>query len=507
MSMGRLFSENRTKDMRKNNINLDISIKKSYKAYLQASKEYNELQEDIFNKGEEKDLPPTLSSLILKDTHHQVFYTILSYYRERLLNLNMLFNGSTNIMTHINPKMSMYVKTGRIAKHLGRRRSTIRERLRRLEKAGIIQVVFHGHKRPIEIIFEKNTCLVYNKSDINSTIKSKFLKCSNPKPYETKGQKPYSKEGTLTEPIYNITITSDVLKGANSQRINTKTDDLQDFINIQSFQHDLKNTKKFSEPTEKITEPTEANRGTEKERKKVPQKKERKNKSLKEIRAERLEEKKQRSAYKRMTDAEKKRYNAEKKAQYKLNRPAELSKRKKDALIHYSLAFYGYLKENLFQDKYFTPHYRKEVLNYIAKHYFASAKSTKAMDNLLANYKKRVDISKKWIENYKGADGSKFDTTFFFPKAYLDIEKTYSKAFSFANTEKFIKQQNEWNKIKGYNTKTNEKLRHKLNKISRELENGFIDYDTALQKVKSLTYNSEEYVKQLNARYFGIYKS
>ncbi len=130
------------------------------------------------------------------------------------------------------------------------------------------------------------------------------------------------------------------------------------------------------------------------------------------------------------------------------------------------------------------------------------------MERLLENYKKRVDISKKWISNFTNqADGRQFDRTHFFPKAYLDIQKTYSKAFSFANTKGFIKNEENWKKLNGYNRNTKDKERHKFNKIARELENGFINYDNALIKVKSITNKTDEYIKQLNARYFGMYKN
>ena len=55
----------------------------------------------------------------------------------------------------------------------------------------------------------------------------------------------------------------------------------------------------------------------------------------------------------------------------------------------------------LFSDKYLSPHYRTDILNYISKHYFAKAKSVKEMEFLIGKYKKRVDISRKWIEKYK----------------------------------------------------------------------------------------------------------
>ena len=127
--------------MKRNIIQPEVAVKLSLKAYMSAKKEFNQRQEELFNKDKTNHFPATVKALQLKETHHQVFYTIINYYRDKVQDLNKFFNGSSSIMTHVNPKRSMYVTTGRIAAHLERSNATIRKRLSRLEEAGIIKVV------------------------------------------------------------------------------------------------------------------------------------------------------------------------------------------------------------------------------------------------------------------------------------------------------------------------------------------------------------------------------
>jgi len=465
----------------------DVAVKLSIKAYQQAVKLFNEKQEqDFLNKR--KDIKAkTVKSLLLKEEHHQVFYTIINYYKDKLETLNQFFNGSDNIMTHVAPRASMMLVTGRLAKHLQRANNTIRERLRRLEKAGVITVIFHGNKKPLEIIFNKNICIIYDKANPDYIPKSNFISLSDTDFFGINSIKANHKESTFSGTEYNITITE---RGVLPEKKHNNPDRATGGQNI--FIH-----------TEIISGTTEKSGTTEaeilKKRKKVPAKKEKVN-YVKLARQRKSEERKERAKLRQMT-------SEEKKERYNTQRAEELKRRKEEALQHYSYEFYAYLIANLFPDKYLAPHYRQETLDYIAKYYFSKARTIQSMDVWLKEYKKRIDISKKWIDAYRSPNNERFDTTYFFPKAYLDIEKTGRKSLSFVNTRRFTKKGKDWEKINGYNRKTNEQLRHKLNKIARELENGFINYDTALEKVKSLTNKTDEYVKQLHARYFGIYKT
>ncbi len=484
--------------MKRNIIEPNVAVKLSLKAYMSAKKEFNQKQEELFNKDKTNHFPATVKALQLKETHHQVFYIIINYYREKLENLNKLYNGSGNIMTHVNPKRSMHVTTGRIAAHLERSNATIRKRLSRLEEAGILNVVFHGHKKPLEIIFNKNVCIIFDKCNLENISKSKFLKEEQSGIYSINNEKVQNKESTISGTYNNITIT--------------KTTETTEADIEKSTNNLTPNSKILKKPGTTETDHTKLeNRESSlrelKERKKVPAKKERKGRTIKEIRAAKFQELKEKAVRKQMTDAERKQYSLEKREKYNSDRASELQKRKAEALKHYSLEFFAYLMSALFSDKYLSPHYRRDTLNYISKYYFSKAKSITEMENLLTNYKKRIDISEKWIQTYRSKENKKFDTTYFFPKAYLNIEKTGKQYLSFANTEKFIKQGQTWDKINGYNRKTDQLLRHKLNKIAREMENGFINYDTALEKVKSLSSKTDEYVKQLNAKHFGMYKT
>ena len=143
----------------------DVAVKLSIRAYQNAAKAFNEQQEKDFQNRKKDFKVKTVKSLLLKEEHHQVFYTIINYYKEKLENLNALFQGSASITTHIAPNASMMLTTGRLAKHLQRANNTIRARLKRLEKAGVITVIFHGHKKPLEIIFNKDICIIYDKGN------------------------------------------------------------------------------------------------------------------------------------------------------------------------------------------------------------------------------------------------------------------------------------------------------------------------------------------------------
>lgn len=487
--------------MKRNIIQPEVAVKLSLKAYMSAKKEFNKKQEELFKKGKQNFLPATVKALQLKETHHQVFYTIINYYRDKVHDLNRFFNGSSSIMTHVNPRRSMHVTTGRIAAHLERSNATIRKRLSRLEEAGIIKVVFHGHKKPLEIIFNKNVCIIFDKCNLENISKSKFLKDEESGIYSFIDGKVQNKESTISGTYNNITITktseiteTDIQLSTNNLISKLLKNSGTTEADLNSYSNDLaSNERAKAEEEQKI------------EREKVPAKKERKGRTLKQIREERFQELKEKARIRQMTDAEKTQYYKEKNEK---ERTKKIQNLKTEALIHYSLEFFAYLMSALFSDKYLSPHYRIDTLNYISKHYFAKAKSVKEMEFLLTNYKKRVDISKKWIEKYKKeSDKSSFDKTYFYPLAYLDIEKTGKKYLSFINTEKFIKQKNEWGKINGYNRNTDKILIHKMNKIVKELKNGFIDYKTALEKVESLSNKTDEYIKQFNASYFGMYKT
>lgn len=467
--------------MNRNFILPDVAAKLSLKAYIYAAKEFNQKQKVLYESDKIKNKPATLKSLQLKDTHHQVFYVIINYYKNKIKELNEFFGGSTHVMTYILPKRSLHVTTGRIAKHLERSNSTIRKRLARLEEAGLIQVVFHGHKKPLEIIFNKHVCIIYDRRDLKNITKSKFLKSSESDIFGFNEEKVQNKESTeKAGTIYNITITEKA--GTTEAEIS------------QNRKGGV--SKEGSEEEKGI--------GQKKERKKVPEKKERKEQSLKEMREARFRELKEKAKVKQMTTEERAEYYKEKNKESRLKKMRKL---KTDVLVHFSLKFYGYLITELFPDKELSDHYQKDTLNYISKYYFAKAKSVQEMEMLIIKYKKRVDISKKWINNYKNElTGEPFDTDYFYPLAYLDINKTGNQYLSFANTEKFIKQENEWKKMNGYNRSTDKLKLHELNKIFKKLQNGFINYQSALKEVEELSNETDEYIKQFNTRYFGLYK-
>ena len=513
----------------------DVAVKLSIKSFCAAKKIYNEKHKKQFNKTPKEQLFPnltpenlakkkkyenlsqvelkelsesklakkTVNSLLLQDIHFQLYIVLLNYYRDKIINLSSFFNGSANLMTHILPKASMRMKTGQLAAHLGRANNTIRARLRRLEDAGIIRVVFHGNKKPLEIVFNKNICIIYDKTCPEQLPESNFLTSCESVFSDRNDTIANNKKGLITNTIYNNTITKDVshsvsnqcsISALNDSATNKPPQILND--GIQNFF----NKTKTKQNTTKTPNTTRTNPLTKKEISKEKR-------TVGDIRNENLEKLKQKAALKQMNKSEKKDFCCEKRKKERQKHLKNLEQRRKEAKIHYSLIFYGYLIENLFADKYLTPDYRKETLNYIYQHYFSRAKNIEHAKRLWHdNYKKRIDISRMWIHKFRSPEGKKFDTTFFYPKAYIDTDRRGKKILSFANTEKFLIQANEWEKNNGYNRRCDDDTRHKLNKIAREIENGFINYDDALEKVKSLTNDTDEYVKQLNARYFGMYK-
>ncbi len=156
------------------------------------------------------------------------------------------------------------------------------------------------------------------------------------------------------------------------------------------------------------------------------------------------------------------------------------------------------LIDELFEDKknQLTESYLRDLYNYAWKNYFNDCRTMKAVESRYYQYKYRIEIAKKLIENrYKD-----FDKTFFYPLAYLQVEKKGNKHFSFQNTERFWKQKTDWEQKNGYNRKLTPQLRKRLNSIARSVEIGTIDYDSAVQKIKNMTKDSAELLKQFETR-------
>jgi len=190
----------------------------------------------------------------------------------------------------------------------------------------------------------------------------------------------------------------------------------------------------------------------------------------------------------------------------KESRLKDIETRRNQAKRHYAREFTAYLLDKLFSDKYLTVNYREELEDYVFTHYFSKIKyMEQAKNRYFNNLKPRIDLAAQWIARYKSKDGGKFDTTYFFPKAFLDVERSGKGVFSFTNTRKFMENAQNYERLNNYNRKLDKELAHKMHIISRKLENGFIQWDAALEKIKSLTTDTDEYVKQFIARHAGVY--
>ena len=87
MSWG-LLLYNRCKDMKRKINQPDVAVKLSIKAYQKAVKLYNQKQEQDFLNNRKDTKVKTVKALLLKEEHHQVFYTIINYYKDKLETLN-----------------------------------------------------------------------------------------------------------------------------------------------------------------------------------------------------------------------------------------------------------------------------------------------------------------------------------------------------------------------------------------------------------------------------------
>jgi hypothetical protein len=380
---------------------------------------------------------------------------LLNKYHERISKLAGFFK-SPGMISDVIKTRSFHILTGELGAITSRQNNTIRERLRRLEMAGVINVKFHGHKKPLEVIFNKEICLIYDRKNMDYVPKSKFLSDCDSVFLVTYNQIPQDIKGLNDNTYNNITIEE---RGVEN---NCDANENQGVI-FDNLKDTNTKQKQLNAKTAGVSKGVDQN----------------------------------------LSDDS---------ADAKTHTPREndLATRRREAIIHYSKLFFAYLKEKLFPDKYFSPQYEIETLNYIAKKYFASKVQNYTITNFdklwANNYKIRIDIAEKWISRFKAPGGDKFDTTYFYPKSFLDIERRGKGILSFANTEKFLQKSKEYTKINKYR-KLEDEGRQKLNVIARQLENGKIDYQTALEKVKSITRDSDEYIKQLHARWFGIYAS
>lgn len=434
----------------------NINYELSWYSYLQKKQQYNA---SVKNE----------SKLRLKDVHDKMFEIIINDLKEWIVRKNENFPDNTILNQSLRgelPTINFIRKSA--GKMLERHPRTIRERLKRLEQAGIIKVEFHGSKKPLQIRFAPEIAILFDAKNPNYLPKSKYLteeqikksydkffdrKKSNPTTYEKYPTKPDTNYVFPVETVNNnITITKKgVLQKQNTDYYsnNNTSKNIVKTNNTDTFQ-----TKESKQP------PFDE------------------------------EEKKEKSCVKK----EKKDISRNEKVRLQ-------------CIWTYSTLFYGYLTENLFPDKKdkLSSLYRSETIQYIAENYFSRVTSGEHAARLWEfHYKPRIDLAKKEIHKFPIKYNRKFNRDNFYPKAYLNVTKKGKAYYSFANTYEFIKNQQEWNSLNFWNRELKENpSANKFYRILRDVENQKYDYETALEKVRSINMDTNIFSMLLNASFSG----
>lgn len=456
--------------------NYRIAFDLSMKAYKIASKQHN----DKIKYDKEK----------LKDTHYSLYFTILNKLAISLKDNKYKTNAN-----------SLRITRGHLAAIFNRAPQTISNRLKRLEKSRIIALKFHGNKAPIEIIFNPEIALFYDLNDVDFVPKTKFLEINKSILYGSMQQYfSHKKDTEYTSTDINITITDTDLTNTNTgtykkenTRTTEKTTSSPPFM--ETFQSLPKEKAKMAEEMakeislkqkisfEKALQGVMKGVKTENKSKIPAQKKESKVSENESLTINYKE--KQNEIVKEILHKEKQK-NAK-----------TLEDRRFQVRMVYVKMFVHHLIDNLFPHvkNQLTGRYYNELLEYAEQNYFSNCNSMKSLDTRWQQYKYRIDISKKLLKNYKN-----FDTTYFYPLAYLQVTKKGKNYLSFINTEKFWQNNREWKQKNGYNRRLNSDLRQKLNSIARRVELEKISYDDAIVSLKNLSQDNAELIRQFNLR-------
>jgi hypothetical protein len=450
-----------------------IAFNLSMQAYVVASKEYNAK----IDKDKEK----------LKDTHFSLFFQLLKKLSEKVIK---------QPLSELN---KLRITRGELGAIFDRHPQTMSARLKRLELADILKIKFHGHKAPLELILDPNVVLLRDVLDMNFVPKSKFLKISKSVLYESFVKDLDNIKATeLTRTDINITIPDTVVtkrKTGTYQNKETGTHKNTGTPKANCLFSELSPSKK--ETAEQMAKEISSaeNISFEKALHRV-------------MKGVQPENKNQSSAENQQTiPSDNQPLTIDYKAKNqeivheilhkeKQRKAKTLEEKRRQVRLVYVKMFIHYLIDSLFvhTQNQITPKYYKRLTEYVYQNYFADCQTIKSLDYRWEQYKFRVDIAKKSMDDYEN-----FNTDYFYPLAYLKVEKKGKKHFSFQNTEAFWKKQLEWNKIKGYNGIRPDLLK-KLNSIARRVENESLNYDDAIQKIKSLTIDSSELLRQFESR-------
>jgi hypothetical protein len=144
-------------------INPQISYELSLEAFKIAKNEYNN---KVLND----------SKLKLKRNHYQTMVLLIKDLIIWQENKNEIFPDNTILNQALNGQIptinyNTTIKSIQTDSH----RQTIRKHLTRLENAGIIECIFHGHKKPLEIKFNSEIVVLFDTKNKNYIPKSKFF--------------------------------------------------------------------------------------------------------------------------------------------------------------------------------------------------------------------------------------------------------------------------------------------------------------------------------------------
>ncbi len=429
----------------------------------------------------------------LTDTHYTLFRRLLRVYRDRI---DSLPAGVNEFFP--NEMLGLWLTRGDIASRMRRSPKTAYNLLERLVNLGFLTKTNHGEKKPIEIRFAKDILVVFDKKAPNSIPDSKFLTLSfSDHPYAIGKKLPNNDDVKRT--LNNNTITSGVSVQVSNfgSQIGNETAEI------------VENTYRTASETVFPTATPNADgdflHGTQQ-----TGNPEQKSQEIPKSWSERVAQ----NAKKRTAGADFSQGWSERVAQNakKVKEKAAgaialnlepLPERRAENLSMFAGIFTDELLRRIFPNRYFTPEYKAQIVDYVKNNYFSDCETkTKVENRYQNNLLPRILIAEDYLKKFKRPDGKLFDTTYFFPLAYLNVETFGNAFFSFRNTAKLLEKHKTYEKLNGYNRKITPELRKSLNSIYTAFQHGRIDYEEAKQRVKSLSIanNTDEPIKQFFAR-------
>ncbi len=454
-----------------------IGIDVSLRAFAEAKLVYNEKLQAEYNNDkiefEKKYCVKKPIGAQLRYVHYALFFQILNEYAKRI---DRLPSGLNEFFP--NEILGLWVTRGDLAVKLGINPRTVYGLLKRMQAAGVLIVKNHGDKKPLELRIDKNILIVFDKKKPEFVPDTKFLSVSlADSPFEKGKTLPHKKE--LLRTINNNTITQ---SGVSVQE-------------LVSFEKNTEDTAVISSVAEaKSTETVFLNL-------------EDSNKELFLQGTQQTEpQSKNLDSWHGQGFAERNiaRLAAKKSSAGKVARslpPIQL--RRAENLRSVASEFVSELLRRVFPNRFFTPEYRFTITEYVENNYFGDCETITAVENRYKNNLFiRLEIAESYLKKFKRPDGKPFDTTYFYPMAYLNVENFGNGLFSFRNTSKLLQNNKTYEKLNGYNRKTTPEVRKSLNQTVRALENGRVNYDTAYRRITSLCieHATDEPMKQFLAR-------